>query len=555
MTANQTVINLIGGVVLLLWGTRLIRTGVMRGFGGQLRDFLSMATDNRFKATAFGTIIGTLLQSSTATAVLTSSFVSRGALSLVPALAVMLGADLGASIAAQIFSAGISGLWGIMVIVGYVLFVLFESKQSAWHYIGRIFIGLGFALLALRLIGMSADQVRDNALVQTIVIAASSQMLISITVGALLVWVMYSSLAAILLVASLAATEVVVPGALFGLVLGINLGAALPALSATMGESVLGRRVPLGNLIFRILAVALAAPVVHFAEPLLSAISTDPLRQIINLHMLFNIGLCLVLIWAVGPVAALARSLLPTTIDENSEWAPRNLDDSSLETPAVALGMAARETLRMGDVVEDMLVKTMRVLDQNDIALCQQVIDLDDHVDRLHEAIKLYLTRLSRQQLAAEDSQRCVDIITFTTNLEHVGDIVEKNLMVLAEKKATDQLSFSDEGMQELTQMHDALMDTLRLCLSVFMSQNLDDARSLLARKDQFRELELTGTEQHLQRLRSGQPQSIATSALHLDMVRDFKRINSHLTSVSYPILSRAGALHPSRLRKHKSDN
>jgi len=552
MTANQTLINLIGAVVLLLWGTRMIRTAVMSGFGGQLRSFLGRVSRNRFQAMGFGTVVGTVLQSSTATAILTSSFVSRGALTLAPALAVMLGADLGASIAAQIFSAGISQLWGLLVIAGYVLYAIFDNQHSRLKYVGRILIGLGFALLALRLIGVSAAEVRDSELVRNIIISASSQIIISIAIGALLVWLMHSSLAAILLIASLAATEVVAPVALFGLVLGINLGAALPAFSATLGESTMGRRVPLGNLLFRILAVALAAPVVHLSAPGLATLSADPVHQIINLHMLFNIFLCTLLIWFVNPVAILAEALLPVRVDDANEWAPRNLDDSSLETPSVALGMASRETLRMGDVVEDMLLNTMQAFDRDDLALCQQVVESDDHVDRLHEAIKLYLTRLSRRELATADSQRCIDIITFTTNLEHVGDIIEKNLMNLAEKKVHEQLNFSAEGLDELKKMHETLMETLRLCLSVFMSQNLQDARKLLARKDQYRELELTGTEQHLQRLRTGQADSIQTSALHLDIVRDFKRINSHLTSVSYPILSRAGELHASRLRKSR---
>jgi len=549
VSGNQTLVNLIGAIVLLLWGARMIRTGVMRGFGGELRGVLARTTDNRFKATALGTFVGTVLQSSTATALIICSFVSRGALGLIPALAVMLGADLGASIAAQVFTAGISDLWGVLVVVGYVLFMAFESRPNAWRYLGRILIGLGLALLALKLIGVSAAEIRDSEILQTVIVAASSQLILSILVGALLVWVMYSSLAAILLIASLAATGVAPAETFFGLVLGINLGAALPAFTATLGETVTARRVPLGNLVFRLLAVLLVAPFIHLAAPWISKIAVDPMHQIINLHMLFNVFLCVVLIWAITPVAKLVTSLLPDRPGEGDEWAPRNLEDSSLETPSVALGMASRETLRMGDIVEDMLTKTMLVFENDDVTMRQHIIESDDHVDRLHEAIKTYLTKLSRQELDDADGQRCVDIITFTTNLEHVGDIVEKNVMVLAEKKARDQLSFSDEGMTELRELHAMLMDTVKLALSVFMSQDLEGARELIARKDQFRELELSGTEHHLERLRSGQSDSIQTSALHLDMIRDFKRINSHLTSVSYPILARAGALRSSRLR------
>ena len=212
--------------------------------------------------------------------------------------------------------------------------------------------------------------------------------------------------------------------------------------------------------------------------------------------------------------------------------------------------MAARETLRMGDLIEDMLAKTLRVLENNDDQLRREVEAADDDVDQLHEAIKLYLTRLSRGELDDEDSRRAVDLIAFTTNLEHVGDIVDKNLMELAAKKSRNRLHFSGEGLEDLKEIHAHLMETVRLSLTVFINQELDTARALLARKDQLRELELSSTERHLARLRSGEAASIETSALHLDVVRDLKRINSHLASVAYPILDRAGVLRPSRLRR-----
>jgi len=550
MTANQTLLNLVGAVVLLLWGTRMIRTGVMRGFGPQLKSVLGHASAGRFRAAGLGAIVGTALQSSTAAALLAGSFVSAGALALIPALAIMLGADVGASIAAQVFAAGISGFWSPLVLIGYIVFVLFYAQHSGWRYLGRILMGLGFALLGLQLIGLSAGEIRDSALVSSIVDAASQNVLVSIIVGALLVWIMHSSLAAVLLIASLAAMDLASPSAFFALVLGANLGAALPAITATLGDSVEARRVPLGNLIFRLLGVALFIPVMSWVTPWIAELSMDPVRQIVNLHLLFNVALCLAMIFLISPVASLVTAMLPDSSGESEKWAPRNLDASSLESPNIALGTAGRETLRMGDLVEDMLANTMRVFETDDQTLRQQIVDSDDHVDRLHEAIKIFLTRLSREELDPDDSQRCVDIITFTTNLEHVGDIVEKNLMDVAEKKTRNQHNFSDAGLEELRQMHAMLMETVRLSLSVFMSQSEADARSLIARKDQFREMELQGTEQHLERLRSGQVDSIQTSSMHLDIIRDFKRINSHLTSVSYPILTRAGALRSSRLRK-----
>jgi phosphate:Na+ symporter len=371
-----------------------------------------------------------------------------------------------------------------------------------------------------------------------------------------LTWLAYSSLALILVIATLAGSDLLAPGALFAIVLGINLGAALPAITATIAEPAAARRIPLGNLIFRLLGVLIALPFLGQIAQHLAAFDADPVRMIVNFHLLFNLALCIGLLALIGPIGRLVEMLMPDPVEvAGDDNGPRHLDESVLDTPPVALAMAARETLRMGDIVEQMLVKTLRVLELNDDQLRREVEASDDDVDQLHEAIKLYLTRLTRGELDDEDSRRAVDIIGFTINLEHVGDIIDKNLMELAAKKIRMRLRFSREGLQDLTEMHARLMATARLSLTVFINQDLETARALLARKDLLREMELSSTERHLARLRSGEVASIETSALHLDIVRDFKRINSHLTSVAYPILDRAGVLRSTRLRrKPKAD-
>lgn len=531
----------------------MIRTGVMRGFGAAIRRVIGRITANRFKANAVGVVVGTILQSTTATALLACSFVSRASLTLAAALALMLGADLGATLAAQFFNAGVSGAWPLLMVVGYVLFMASGDTRPRVRHLGRISLGLGIVMLALSTIAQGAAAIQTSETIRDLVVSAASEPLIAIVFGALLTWLIYSSLGAILLVASLAGAGVAPPEAFLPLVLGVNLGAALPALSATLNDEIVARRVPVGNLVYRLIGVIISVPLLSFAYPYLVLLSAEPSQQIINAHMFFNIGLCLLFIWTVRPVGRLIAFMMPVPRESVDMWAPRNLEASFLETPSVAIGMAARETLRMGDLVENMLTQTIDVFRTDDMALRAAIVKSDDQVDKLHEEIKLYLTQLSREELDDDDSRRAIEIITFTTNLEHIGDIIDKNLMDLAEKKARGHLQFSDAGLAELTNMHEKLMDTLRLSLSVFMSTELNDARQLVGRKDQFRQLELDGIDQHLQRLRSGEVSSIQTSSLHLDILRDLKRINSHLTSVAYPILDRAGELSRSRLRKRET--
>ena len=550
MSGTEILINILGGVALLLWGVRMIRTGMMRAFGASLRTAIGVWTGNRVKAALAGTMAAAMVQSSTATAIMVCSFVAHGALATAPALAVMLGADLGAAIGAQIFTSGIAGLWPALALVGYLMHTLFEGRNARLRHIGRVVLGLAILLLALTMIGHGAQELGSSNVLHVVMQAVAGEPLLAIVSGALLTWLAYSSLAMILLVATLASSDLLTPAALFPIVLGINLGAALPAITATIAEPRVARRIPLGNLIFRLLGVLLAIPLLGPITPHLVAFDADPVRLIVNFHLLFNLALCVGLLAFIGPIGRLVDMLLPEPAGTVDDAGPRHLDDSLLDTPPVALAMAARETLRMGDLIEEMLAKTLRVLEQNDDALRREIEASDDDVDQLHEAIKLYLTRLSRNELDDEDSRRAVDIIAFTTNLEHVGDIVDKNLMELAAKKIRNRLHFSADGLEDLKVIHAHLMETVRLSLTVFINQELETARALLARKDQLREMELSSTERHLARLRSGEVASIETSALHLDVVRDLKRINSHLASVAYPILDRAGALRPSRLRR-----
>ncbi len=204
----------------------------------------------------------------------------------------------------------------------------------------------------------------------------------------------------------------------------------------------------------------------------------------------------------------------------------------------------------MGDVVESMLARSMEVMKTNDEVMQAEIERTDDVVDNLNQAIKLYLTRVSREDMSEGESRRCTEIISFVINLEHIGDIVDKSLMDLAGKKIKNDLRFSEEGFQDIMGLHRQLLENIRLAFGVFMTGNADMARQLLVEKDRFRDRERLTSERHLHRLRSRKTESVETSAIHLDILNAFKRINSHLTSVAYPVLEQTGKRFSRRLTK-----
>ncbi len=550
MSGTELLITVAGSVALLLWGTRMARTGFLRAFGAELRSMLATATRNRVRAAATGMASAGLLQSSTATALLAASFAGAGLLDVPAGLAIMLGADVGSALVAQLFSLRITGFWPVLVFVGFVIHASFYERSARIKQFGRIALGLGLMLLALHLLSNAAGALRESALLATIFSALGNEPLLAILVAAITTWLAHSSLAVILLIASMTGAGVIALPLALILVLGVNAGAAIPAFVITLRQSPPALRIALGNLLFRFIGVAATAPLLGYVIPLLQGITDQPGVQAMLLHIGFNVGLLVVFLGLTGPFGRLTERIVADQPVADEPGEPRYLDETAGELPSVALSLAARETLHMGDIVDTMLRQAMEALENNDERLCSTIKGMDDQVDRLYEAIKLYLTGVSREQLDKGEAARCFEIIAFVANLENIGDTIEKSLIDSALAKIRQRKSFSEEGMNELREMHDYVLATVQLALSVFMERDVEAARELLLRKDAFRQIELDSTESHLDRLRGGRIESVETSAIHIDIMRDLKRINSHLASVAYPILDAAGQLRRTRLKK-----
>src|SRR5450631_3246307 len=515
---SMVLLDLLGGVALLLWGLHMVHSGILRAFGPDLRLLLAKALNNRFSAFAAGIGLTALLQSSTATALITTSFAAEGMVSLVAAVA------------------------PILFIIGLVAFR--SGPRSRIKDIGRVSIGLGLMLLALHILLDSLAPAENAPGVRVVMNALTGDPALCIMIGALVTWAVHSSVASVLLVMSLAYAHFISPSAALALVLGANLGSAVnPLVEGARRDNPASYRLPLGNVVNRLVGIVLVAPFLHPVAELLQVWQPDLAKATAMFHIAFNAVTALLFIGLLDPMARLLDMLLPNRLPEADPSRPRYLDDSALETPSLALADAARETLHMGDQVEIMLRKVMAAIMTNDRALVDQVSRMDNTVDSLDEAIKLYVTKLTRGSLDEREGQRAMEIISFAINLEHMGDIIDKNLSELATKKIKRRFQFSPEGAEELSAFHKRTTDSLRIAFGVFMSGDVNEARKLLAEKALLRNAELAATERHLDRLREGRPETIETTSLHLDVLRDLRRIHSHICSVAYPVLDAAGEL------------
>ena len=540
-------LNLLAAIALLVWGTHIVRTDMLRVFGESLRGVLAKSFRNRAAAMLAGLGVTSIVQSSTATCLIVASFVGKGLVATGAALAVMLGADVGTSLMAVVFSFDLSWLSPLLIFVGVVMFI--SRQNSAAGRIGRVLIGLGLITLALALIVAATKPLTESAAVRALLVALPNEVLLDIVVGAALTVLSYSSLAIVLLTATLATSGMLPTTAALGLVLGANLGSGLLALIATSGASAKVRRLPLGNLLFKIVGALIAIPLLPQAHALLQQLVGTVHAQVVVFHLGFNLALAVLFIAFTNLLGRKLERWLPDPKPGADTLRPRHLDPTALGTPSLAISCAAREALHQADVVETMLRGMLVVIRTNDLALAEQLRKLDDTVDELYSAIKFYLTQISRQALSEPESRRWSDIVSFTINMEQIGDVIERILQDVEDKKIRKNRSFSEAGMGEICHLHEALLANLRLGMSVFLTGDLREAQKLIEEKARFRDLEHGYVASHIARLQENTPQSIETSALHLDLTSDLKRINSHICSIAYPILQSAGALRSTRIR------
>jgi phosphate:Na+ symporter len=544
---SQTfLLNLMGAIALLIWSIRMVKTGVLRAFGDKFRRAIAGATANRLNACLTGAAVATAVQSSAATGLIVAGFAERGLITLAPALAIMLGADIGSTIVVQALAFNLAQMIPVLLVAGVGLFMLTEKPVP--KHLGRILIGLALMVIALGMIKAAAEPLKQSDLLKLAMQRLAGDPIMAIILGAVIAWVMHSSVAAILLILSLASSGIIGLAPAIALVLGCNIGSALIPLGLSAQAPPAAKRILIGNLAFRTAGALLALMMLPWLVELSQFLAADAGRQLANFHTLFNLAVAAVFLPFIDPAVRALEKAYPDPA-EAARKRSVHLDDALLDRPQVALAAASREVMRMADQVETMLRETILAFSGDSEARRQDIRLRDNEVDRMQDEVKLYLTRLTRLPLSEADSRKAFDLILFTTNLEHVGDIIDKSLLELAAKKQRLSVEFSPAGWADIQSFHTRIVEQMRLAITVFMTGDMTMARELVAEKDRIRTAEREAMESHLLRLREGTLASIETSALHLDILRDLKRINAHITSVAYPSLEASGFLRGSRLR------
>ncbi|WP_114241610.1 Na/Pi cotransporter family protein [Dyella sp. C9] len=544
MKGTFALLDIAGYVALLLWGTHMVTSGVLRGYGSMLRRWMGRYLAHRPAAFGFGVCVTAILQSSTATGLMATSFAASGFLGLAPGLAVMLGANVGTTLIVQVMSFDISIVAPVLILIGFVIHR--RTDDVSYENLGRVSIGLGLMLLALHLLVGAMAPVENAQVLRAILQSLASEPVMAMLVAALLTWACHSSVAVVLLIVSLANAGVVdAPGAL-ALVLGANLGGTIPALMEA--HTPVARRLPMGNLLVRAFGCVICLPLLPLIAHWLVPLGAAPARIVVNFHTAFNLALAVIFIVPVQSLARLLVRLLPEPPKPNDPGVPQYLDEGALDTANVALANAVRESMRMADMVEGMLKDLVEVFGKDDRSRAKAIGQTDQWLDRLGMAIRNYLADLGGEALNEEDGERSQEILAFVINLEHIGDITANNLMEFAAKKVQNGQDFSAEDIQDLALMHAQVMESLRLGLTVFLRGDLRAAQQLVARKEMLWRLENEASERHIKALR--ERRDAGGADVYLRILRDLKRVHSHLAALAYLPLERAGLLQDRLVRE-----
>ncbi|WP_299196863.1 Na/Pi cotransporter family protein [uncultured Tateyamaria sp.] len=537
--------QLAAAVALLLWSINVIRTGVERAFMPELKRWLRALSGSPISAASGGIVSAMVVQSATAVALIGAGFAVSGMLAVPAALALILGADLGSALMAQVLFLPVQAAVPFALLAGILTF--FRARQRKTKQVGRILIGFALVLMSLQMIRMATTPIGESEIVQSIAAYLHGDLVSAFVIAAILAWVMHSSLAAVLTFASFAATGLVSPAVAAALVIGANLGGAVIPLVLLSGTERPARIVAIGNLAARggVTLAFLAALVLGAFQPLIGLVPAGQLA--IMTHILLNFIMLLVALPCVSMLIRLGEALVPSRSDSTADTVSA-LDNATLDHAPLALACAQRELLSMAETVQTILVPVMKQFRSWNPDMARQIDLCEDKIDQMHFETKIYISHLRERDLTEAEQKKTLEIVATANSLEEAGDRIAVNLAALARNMHDSALFFSDEGLQDLEHFHDQVVTNGQLALQVLTTGDAEAARQLVAEKDRIRVEELRLQERHLKRLQLGKTASIETTNIHQDVLRLLKQVNAALSYVAYPIAEETGDLLGSRL-------
>lgn len=531
---DNIIFGLAGGMGLLLYGMQILSEGLQKMAGHRLRTAMSSLTQRKFAGLTIGALVTILFQSSTATTVILVSLTSAGIIGLRQTLPVILGADIGTTVTAQLIALKVTEI--ALPIVGIGATIMFFSRRHRYKQTGQVILGFGLLFLGLKIMSDTMYPLRDSEFFIQMLATMGDIPWLAMIVSALFTFLVHSSAAAVGIIMVLAMQDMISLHSAIYLLFGANIGTSFTAVLSSLGSSREAQRVATAHLTFKVAGVLLFLPFVNPFADIIAGLTSSPGYQVANVHTIFNITIALACLPFTAHFATLLEKIVPERADPEA-FQPHYLDDNMLVTPAIALGLATKEIIHTSDYIYNMTTRVAQVFEQNDASLLQEINKEEERVDILFNAVNRYLTHLLRQPLSRKEFVKCMSLIHIVNDYEHIGDIIEKNVTSLAQCKIEGKCDFSEEGWDEISIMHQRVCDLMQMVNAALVTN--DD---ILAKRATQLQPEIVKMERHLRilhihRLRLGVQESEESSSVHLDLINSFLRISEHVKNIAEELL------------------
>lgn len=530
-----SIFEVLGGVALFLFGIKRVTKSLEDFAGASLKMIITQLTKSRIRGFLMGIVTALSLQSSGAVMLMLVAFANSGLLAVQEAISIILGAGVGTTLTVQLLAFRIHDWAPAMLLVG---FVVYRTTSGRVHEFGKAVFAFGLVFLGMHLITMGSAPLSKDAFFPAMVDFFMRTPFFAVVIAAILAFVFQSSAAVLGLMLTLAFNGIIGIEAAIPFIVGANIGSCGIAFLGASGGKSKGYRIASAELFARLSTGIIVFLLAQYYAEIVTALADSPARQIAHVHTMFALTAAVIFLPLSKLLAKVATIIVPKTNRED-EFKPIYINHHELSNPPVALGSAAREVLRQGDIVLSMMDDMLVALGQNDRYLLNAIVARDDRVDELQENIVHYLTKLNESELSEKEAIAERQLLTFTLELEHIADVISKDISRHIEKRLEEGYYFSEEGWSEIKEYINKVRALLRQGLDAIPLRDKKLAGEIIENTKDLVVTQREFTRSHLDRLHAGVKQSAETSAIHLDLITDVARIALHVSHIAYAILGK----------------
>lgn len=551
----ELIFGVVGGLAIFIYGMNLMGDGLKKAAGERMRKILETLTSNPVMGVIVGVVVTAVIQSSSATTIMTVGFVNARLMTLPQAIGVILGANIGTTVTAQIIAFKIDHYAYLITAIGFILFFFVNGKKNL-KYLGQIIFGFGILFVGMNTMSDVLKPLAQNEIFTKWILELGDQPILGVIIGTVMTMVIQSSSATIGVLQSLASQPIVENDVIRALIplksaapilFGDNIGTTITAWFAVIGANKSSKRAALVHTLFNIIGTIIAMILLPFFLSIVLAISpkvgpglNEALaikRQIANAHTFFNTANTLIWLPFVGVLAFLANWLIPGK-EEVVERGPKYLDYHVLDNPAVALDLSAKELVRMAELARDMLERSKDATISGDPAGINEINQIEENLDFIQQEVVRYMsTLISKVSVTEKESQRLADLMHVVGDIERIGDHCV-NIFELVEYNKSERIQFSEQAVKEIENVFNLALEMLDTCIHALRVDDFRDAHRVLELENEMNQLEEQLRRNHIERLNQGQcnPKSAVN---YVEFMKNLERVADHCNNIAEAVLDR----------------